>query len=154
MTVRSKGLTWGVAAFAAPVLFLVFILSLVAYVSNQDSDSVEGNYYRKGLAYQERIDQLRRTARLDSGLTVESHPESRMMSIRFPPSASTQEISGEVRLVRPSDANLDERWPLKPDSAGVQEFSIAGIAVGLWRIEVDWKIDTLAYYYQSRLVVP
>jgi len=154
MTARPKGFAWSVAAFAAPVLFLVFILSLVVYVSSQDSDAVDGNYYRKGLAYQERIEQLRRTARLDSGLTIEAHPASGMMSIRFPHSALRQEISGEMRLVRPSDANLDQRWSLKPDSAGVQEVSIAGIAKGLWRIEVDWKADTLAYYYQSRLVVP
>ena len=58
------------AVFAIPCVFLIFILSLVGYVVIQDIQLVEENYYEGGLAYQDRIDQLQRTALVDSSVVV------------------------------------------------------------------------------------
>lgn len=154
MTGQRKSTLWRVGPFVAYGAFVLFVLGLVFFSSIQNHELVEDNPYGKGLAYQARIDQLEHTAQLDSGVVIEPHPGSGTLAVKFPGVEAPHGVSGELRLMRPSNARLDRRWPLEPDTSGVQEISIAGLARGVWWIEVDWKVDSVGYYYRSRLMIP
>lgn len=154
MTAPRKSTLWSVGPFVAYGVFVLFVLGLVFFSSYQNHELVEDNPYGKGLAYQARINQLEHTAQLDSEVVIEPHPAAGMLAVKFPGIATPHGVSGELRLMRPSNARLDRRWPLELDTSGVQEVSIAGLARGAWWIEVDWKIDSVGYYYRSRLMIP
>jgi nitrogen fixation protein FixH len=154
MTERKKSSIWGIGAFVGYGAFVVFVLAMVMYASIQNVELVENRPYEKGLAYQDRIDRLNRTAALDSSVTFEPRMASQTLLVRFPGLAAGVQVQGELRLLRPSNEHLDQHWALTLDPARSQEISIAGLARGLWRIEVDWTVDSAAYFYQSKLVIP
>jgi hypothetical protein len=71
---------------------------------------------------------------------------------RFP-SLTTGQASGRVRHATINE-QLDRRWTLSLDTAGTQEISVAGLARGLWRMEISWTVDSADYYYETKLVIP
>ena len=145
---------WGIGPFAMYGAFVVFVLGIVLYASLQDNELVESHPYEKGLAYQGRIDQINRTGALDSSVIIESNPSNQTVIVRIPGIRAGTSVAGEVRLNRPSNERLDQRWKLSLDSIGSQEISLAGLAQGLWRLEVDWAADSVTYFYQSKLIIP
>ena len=154
MTSTRKGRAWGFGAFAAYGLFVCFVLGMVLFASMQKSELVEDHPYERGLAYQSRLEKIQNAAQNSGMVVIEHHPAEEYADVRltgFDPDAT---IAGEIRLKRPSDASLDRRLSLQPDSTGVQKIPLAGLASGLWRIEVDWKVDSVGYYYQTRLMLP
>ena len=154
MSRSSAGSWWGIGLFVFYGTFVVFVLGLVLYASSQNVELVESRPYEKGLAYQGRIDQINRTEALDSSVIIEPRPATQTMIVRIPQIGKAADVEGEVRLTRPSNERLDRRWELSLDSTGTQEVSVAGMASGLWRIEVDWAVDSMSYIFQSKLVVP
>lgn len=154
MSKSSGGSFWGIGSFAFYGAFVVFVLGLVLYASIQNVELVESRPYEKGLAYQGRIDQINRTVALDSSVIIEPRPATQTMIVRIPGISGDAIVTGEVRLTRPSNERLDRRWKLSLDSTGSQEVSVAGVAGGLWRIEVDWAVDSTSYIYQSKLIFP
>jgi hypothetical protein len=127
---------------------------MVLYVSLHEFELEEDHPYEKGLAYQSRIDQIKHSAENDSTVVVEHRAGSGLIVVRFPNVNPRRDVVGEVRLLRPSNAALDRRWPIQPNTSGAQEIPVAGLASGLWRIEVDWRVDSVGYYYQERLMLP
>lgn len=154
MSEVEKSRLWEAGSFVLFGAFVCFILGMVLYVSLHESELEEDHPYERGLAYQSRIDQIRHTAEDDSSVVIEHRAGSGLIVVRFPNVSSGRDVVGEVRLVRPSNAALDRRWPIQPDVSGTQEISVADFVSGLWRIEVDWKVDSVSYYYQKRLMLP
>ena len=154
MTERSKNNFWRIGPFVGYGVFVLAVLALVLYASIQQVELVEDHPYEKGLAYQTRIDRLEQTASLDSSIVIEPRSETQALAVRFAGVDRRLSLSGEIRLLRPSNVWLDRHWSIVVDSTGTQDISLAGLASGLWRIEIDWKVDTVAYYYQSKLIIP
>jgi len=154
MTETGKGRAWGVGAFTAYGLFVVFVLGMVLFASLQRSELAEDHPYERGLAYQTRVDRIRNTARNDGAIAFEHLVAEKAIVVRFPNLPSEREISGEIRLLRPSNASLDRRWPVRPDANGAQEIPVSDLVSGLWRVEIDWMVDSVGYYYQTRLMFP
>ena len=154
MTEVKKSSAWGIGAFALFGAFVCLILGMVLYVSLHEFELEDDHPYERGLAYQSRIDRIRHTAENDSSVVVEHQAGSGLIVVRFPNVNLRRDVVGEVRLLRPSNAALDRRWPVQPDTSGAQEIPVADLVSGLWRIEVDWQVDAVGYYYQTRLMLP
>lgn len=149
---RSKGKSlWGFGVAAIYGGFVLFILGLVVYASIQDRQLVEESYYEKGLAYQEKIDRIKRSI---NRLEIEHRYDNQEIVLQLLSPDSAKELSGDVELIRPSDARLDRLFMLDLDSLGQQVISTKGLLSGLWRIEINWTMDTLDYYNESRIVIP
>lgn len=154
MTEIRKSRAWGIGAFSLYGTFVCFVLGIALYASLWKQEPVEDHPYERGLAYQSRIDQIKHTAESDSSLVVEYPAGSGVIVIRFPNVNPRRDVVGEVRMLRPSSVALDRRWTIQPDVFGVQEIPVAELTSGLWRIEVDWLVDSVGYYYQKRLMLP
>lgn len=154
MTEVKKSRTWEIGAFALYSTFVCFVLGMVLYASLWKQEPVEDHPYERGLAYQSRIDQIKHTAENDSSVVVEHRAGSGLIVVRFSNVNPRRDVVGEVRLLRPSSVALDRRWPIQPDIFGVQEIPVAELTSGLWQIEVDWIVDSVGYYYQTRLMLP
>ena len=151
MSKQSKKSYWGIFAFTLPAMFLIFIISIVGYVSTQDMQLVEENYYQDGLVYQNRIDQLNRTALLENSLVVKRNISEQSLLLTFPMANSPVSVAGEIRFIRSSNANLDKTITINLNETGQQLVSTENMIDGLWRLEINWSVDSLAYFHQQSI---
>ena len=152
MKKKNKKSKWGFGVFALYGVFILFILSLVMYVSLQDIQVVEKDYYKKDLAYQDQIGRIERANQLEKKLTINVSPESGNILINFPVEAN-KEISGSIKLFRPSNARLDFEIAIDTDSMGVQEIDITSLVSGYWKMKMNWTVDSIGYYQEEPLVI-
>ncbi len=154
MSKKSSPSLWGFGAAAIYVGFVLFILALVLYASVQDVQLVEDGYYEESLEYQDRIDNIRHSNSLSLPLNIEHRLAEGRILLTFPPDSGAGKLGGQVRMIRPSNARLDQSWPVEPDQDGAQVVSTRGMARGKWRIEIDWHMDSVGYYDEARIVIP
>jgi len=145
---------WGIGVAAINAGFVLFILALVLYASVQDRQLVEDSYYEHGLAYQDRIDRIKRSQDLEFGLDIRHSYDKQEIVLSLSKVDSAAELHGTIQLIRPSNARLDRTLSLVMDDSGRQVVSTQGMAKGLWRIYVDWGMDSIGYYNESRIVIP
>lgn len=138
--------------WAIAIIYGAFMLALIGYLLfsfTQDVDLVKEDYYEDGIQYQLEIDRMTRTAKLDHSLTWQFDKTSRRMTISYPDAA----ISGTIHFFRPSDADLDRKYPLNLSSDGRQEIDLNMLAEGLWRIKIFWQAEKTDYYTEGMLVL-
>lgn len=151
---KKSGNMWGIGIFVFCGAFILFVLGMVLFVSIQDVQLVEESYYERGLEYETRIERSRRTADLDGSLVIEQRPVDSQIVLTVSAADSTSDLSGTIRLIRPSNARLDRKLSLTMDESQSFAVSTADMARGLWLIEVDWIMDSTEYYTETRVVIP
>ena len=153
MTKKPRKSLWGFGAAAIYASFVLFILSLVLYASMQDVQLVEAGYYEQGLDYQARIDRLNRSQELDHRLTIEHrYSESQIILSLMQPNAT--EAVGTIRQMRPSNARMDREWQLSLNDSGQQVLATEDLPSGQWKLEIDWKLNSIEYLNETRIVIP
>lgn len=143
---------WGIGVFILYGGFVLFILVLVMYVSIQDIQLVEEEYYQKDLAYQQQIDRIDRTNQLEEKLILNLPDENGNMLIKFPVKKN-KEISGTIKFFRPSNDHLDFELPVETDSLGILQIDTKTMARGFWKVKVNWTIDSVEYFKQEPLMI-
>lgn len=154
MSEKKKKSVWGVGIFVFYGAFVVFILTLVLYVSIQDMQLVTEDYYAKDLVYQEHIDKVKQTQALKDGLKIEPNAAKGLVMLTFPPDMAHDSIGGTVTLFRPSNAHLDKTIAIEPDKMGQQAIDIEGLARGNWGIRIDWNCGGRSFYSEDLLYLP
>ncbi len=136
---------WIVVAF---VFFTLFIGTLVTICVRQDISLVTREYYKEELAYQEQIHRMENTNALTEV------PEIGIVAGRLKVSYDRlPEIeSVRLKLVRPSDANLDQQFTITPSAATSQEFELANPIPGMYRARLTW-VDNGKEFYLEKIVV-
>jgi hypothetical protein len=142
---------WAMGIVGGFVVFVGGILSLVFLSMSKDVDLVTDQYYDRELRYQDRIQALDRASRPDAAITVEERQDT--LLLLFPPTVGARKIAGSVVLYRPADPGLDKTIPMRPDKSGRQVIATAGLAPGLWRVKLEWKVDGVEYYTERVVVV-
>ena len=152
MTQQHKKSKWGFGIFAFYGAFILFILALVLFVSIQDIQLVDENYYANDLAYQEHIDQVAQTKALSTDVKIAYDAKSRSLIFDFPQEIDAKSISGTIILFRPSNSHLDARVAIQADEAGRQIIDAAGMATGMWRVRIYWQDETKKYFSEEVIV--
>ncbi|MFH2036367.1 MAG: FixH family protein [Candidatus Zixiibacteriota bacterium] len=143
---------WGMGIYAFYGSFIIFILVLVLYVSIQDFQMVEDNYYEKDLAYQNQIDKIGRAGQLEKDVEIGFSADNQRLKLTFPV-LDPQPIEGQIVFYRPSNSRYDVAVPIKVDSLGNQEIEISNLIRGNWQLKISWMVDSVEYYSQSRIIV-
>ena len=144
---------WGTGIALLFGSFAVFILILVGFASLQKFHLVEKDYYNKELNYQETIDKSSRASQNPDGVIVDYEQLSKILFLTFPGDEKSGVIDGEITFFRPSDEALDFILPVKPDENNIQTVSTGKMAAGLWKVKIDWSIDTTEFYFEDILVI-
>lgn len=115
--------------FAAFMVFLV-----VLCVRQSDIHLVSQEYYKEEIAYQHQLDQLQRAQRRKAPLVFGYDAQAQTVEVVIP---GASDISGEVRFFRPSDARMDQQFPLQLRQ-GKQIFPVSSLAKGSWKVKIHW----------------
>lgn len=143
-------MNWGKGIIAAFVFFAIFIGVLVAVTMREDIGLVSKNYYAEEIEYQEQLDRKNNAERLENKPEI-SIEENQLLKVYFP-SVSMVE-GGEVKLFRPSEDKLDQRFELRASSDSVQVFSINPLKKGSYRIKLKWAMEGKEYYIEKLVVI-
>jgi hypothetical protein len=68
--------------------------------------------------------------------------------------APGHDVSGEVRLYRPSNAGDDRAWPLAIGRDGRQILPTTDLPAGRWIVRLQWNSGGEAYYAERVVILP
>jgi len=135
---------WVIGAF---IFFALFIGTLATICLRQDLGLVSTNYYQDELVHQTKM------AQQQNMLELKEEPvillENEKVSISFSSFANLEK--GEIRLARPSDSRLDQRFEMKRQAE--QSFILARSEKGLYRVSLKWSMHGKEYYYEKLMVL-
>jgi hypothetical protein len=142
-----KKFNWGWGIAMLYTAFALFILFLVYKTTTVNIDLVTPDYYKKELAYQEQINKVKRTSKLTEPLqwTV----SNRKVTLTFPKQTTASRVKASVLFYRPSDSSKDFKIEVSPDTSGSCIIVSEKLSRGIYRMQVDWSVDGVAYYNEG-----
>ena len=135
---------WIVSSF---IIFALFIGTLVFVCVRQDISLVSANYYQDELVHQGKMDKQRNMLELSNQPVIQL--EDHQVKIYY--SQLSKLTKGELRLTRPSDSKLDQRFKLTQNEE--QHFQLSVSEKGLYRVTLQWSMDGKDYYYEKLMVL-
>ena len=141
---------WPYAIISYFVVFVTGIITWVSFAMRHDDQLVRPDYYEHEIKYQDQIDRIARTARGKTSITYNRDAQS--LFIQLAELADTN-LTGSVHLYRPSDARLDQKIPLNPDSNATQTIDVSHFEPGFWKVRLNWKLLGTEYYAEKPIVL-
>jgi hypothetical protein len=135
---------WIILSF---ILFTLFIGTLVAICVREDVSLVSANYYQEELAHQDKIDRQRNMLELKDQPIIQL--ADHQIKISYP--ILNQMSRGELRLTRPSNQKLDQRFQLNKNEE--QSFQLTISEKGLYRVSLQWTMNGKEYYFEKLMVL-
>jgi hypothetical protein len=137
---------WIVVAF---IVFTVFIATLATICIRQDVPLVSKDYYQEELAYQEQIGRIE-NANLLAETPVIAFDKNNI-TITYKNMASIK--NGKLKLIRPSDENLDQNFELQSVEGNVEQFEIKKPVPGMYRAKMSWEQEGKQYFIERIIVL-
>ncbi len=133
------------------VLSIIGLIALIIFSGKIKFGMVDENYYEKDLQYQDQIDRIERAGELQEAVKIELI--GNYISIDFPELFEPTEVSGEIKLYRPSDPQLDQFINILLDNEGRQFIETTRLKSGAWKLMLTWYYDDLDYYIEKRIFI-
>lgn len=144
MKAKRKIEPWAIGVPAFLTLFAACMISFAVWTIGRNDALVNDDYYALDVTYQERLEATERAIDQEA-LKIESHGKTLVLTFKTEPSAGT------VRLYRPSDAKLDEKFALEAEH--IRMLDTSALATGLWIVQAEWKAAGERYYMQEDLIL-
>ena len=144
-------LNWGTGIVVTIILFLIISFAMIFHFMNQKVDLVTDNYYEKTLTYQNQIDEADRSKEMDKEIRLEYL--GNQLKIVFPDSIAKNMNEGEVYFYRPSDSNLDFKFPLQADKNNELVLDASKIDNGYWKIQMKWRMNKESYSVERTVII-
>ncbi len=143
-------MNWGTKILIVYVAFIAGILFMVFKSSTQNTDLVTTDYYTKELKYQEKIDEIKRTATLLAPVAYSIKDNS--LSILFPKDFAGKKLVGEAVLYCPSDEKKDIKKIFSLIDETLQMAIPAG-SKGLYELHISWQDGGVSYYFETKIFI-
>jgi hypothetical protein len=142
-------MNFGKGITIAFVFFALFIGTLVFICIKQDINLVSADYYQQELAHSQKMNQIANTKDLVSEpiITVVGN----RIEITFQQFDELEE--GELKLIRPSDVKLDQKFELHSSQEHQQKFTMKNWERGLYRASMKWTMNGKEYYFEKLIVI-
>ncbi len=138
-------MNWGKWIIVSFILFAVFIGVLVTICMRQDINLVSKNYYQEELVYQQQIERLNNTNRLEEKPTMTV--AGSVLEIQFNQFNDLKQ--GELKLFRPSDVRFDKLFILQTSSERAQRFDVSSLPKGMYRAKMKWSMKGKDYFIEN-----
>jgi hypothetical protein len=144
-------MNWGVKITLLYSGFVALIVFMVVLSMKQKVDLVSKDYYEQELQFQKKIDLKAHTNGLTEQLSW--RVESNKMSMQFPQQLRGKSLSGEILFFCPSDAKMDQKMMIQPDTATSRVIDISALKGALYKVQVTWKADSEQFYNEGVIQV-
>jgi hypothetical protein len=145
-------MNWGLRIALLYIGFVGMIITLVGLTMRQKVDLVSKDYYEQELKFQQKIDKMNNTVKLEQPLQWEIRGQKIVLT--FPPSPNKQHIIGSVFFFRPSDATKDKIITLDTDTGNTQEIPLSIFSHGQYNMQVSWRCGNEDYYEEKVVHIP
>ncbi|MES2560878.1 MAG: FixH family protein [Bacteroidota bacterium] len=136
---------WGTRIFILYTGFVCLIACLVILSMQQKTDLVAKDYYAQELVYQDKLDKINNTVKL--GKLVNYEIQDGILTLQFP-EGTTFPVSGTVNLFCPSDMEKDQHISFE-SGENLVGLKLGANSKGMYKLEIDWKSDSQAYYQEG-----
>ncbi len=144
-------ISWGTGIVIVFVIFMSATISTAVYLMNQDVNLVADDYYNQEIKYQQQIDRIKRTKKLDEKNIIAFNGS--IVNVTIPESLISSDLTGEIYFYRPSDEKSDVKIPLYTDTLGVQVIPVSSLEKGLWAVKVNWLTGEMEYFVEKRIFI-
>lgn len=145
-------MNWGLRIILLYTAFVGGMLFLVYKCTQQSVDLVSTDYYAQELKFQDKIDRLNNSEKLDVKLAVVYSSEHSNIQIVFPENSTPNNTTGEIVLFRPDNSKLDFKIPIDITD-GVQNIPTQKLSKGLWRVKSSWSTNDTPYYQEEKIII-
>lgn len=136
---------WIVVSF---ILFAIFIGTLVTVCIREDVNLVSKDYYKEELAYQNQIDRLNNTEKLQQKPVVKIMGNN-MLHVDFMQNEEIQ--NGELKLFCPSNPKMDKNFKLNTSKKGSQIIELSGLQKGMYKAQLSWTMGAKKFYLEETI---
>lgn len=151
MLSAEKG-TWVLLSFIAFFMVIIAVNGVFIYRAlDSNSGVVTDNPYRKGLAYNQFLDDARRQPNIDDQFLFDGGVVQWTL---YQPDGMPLEAEVTARFVRPVKEGLDFETALTPTAPGVYNVTPAWPVKGQWRVHMKARWNKKQYQTQHVLIVP
>lgn len=135
---------WGNKITLVFVGFVILIVSMVIFSTQQEFDMVEENYYEEEIAYQAKMDEIRNGNDWAGAVSVKQ--EGNNLALLF---EGADEVEGKVKFFRASDANLDFFIPISEEvNIPIEKFK-----AGNWKVSFVWEAEGKKYFKEEQIFI-
>jgi len=135
---------WGWAIGVFYTSFVAAMVYFVIYSKGVDHSLVKDNYYDYDIGYEKLIGEKKRnSSKLNPPVQIKYNKDASVFEIDFP--SNIDKISGEIWLYRANNEKLDKKIKINVDNNKKQFINAKNIALGKWKISVDWVGDSVNY---------
>jgi hypothetical protein len=145
-------LSWGYRVAILYLGFVALIALLVVSSMRQKVDLVSDDYYEQELKYEDRIEQIKRSGSLEAQVLVSQDQEN--LIIEFPETTANKELKGSITVFRPSNRDLDKIIEIKYKKHREHLIPLSSLKKGMYRIQIEYKIDDEGYYFEKQVIIP
>lgn len=142
---------WGTGIALVYSAFAISIILLVINSFSKKIDLVTPDYYAKELKYQQQIDKINAARNLPEAATW--NVNSMSIDITFPAEFDASQLSGEITLFKPSNDLSDKTFKIVTNAENIQSIPTSGFEKGMYKMKVDWKHGSKAYYQEAVIVI-
>ena len=139
-------INWGYKIALLYLGFVALIVSMVIMAMRQKVDLVAKNYYEQEIAYQKKIDKQNLSSALSVPLSWEL--KNNELSFKFPSQFKGKNIVSEIYFFRPSDERMDKIFT-RSDSSLNQNIPTNNLAKGIYKMQINWKVNNGEYYNEG-----
>ena len=143
-------MNWGHKIIMVYVVFVAGMVLLAYKSSQQNIELVTEDYYAKELVYQQKIDEVKRTALLTE--PVEIKCINHALTIKFPKDFATKKIVGEAVLYCPADEKKDMQQQFEVTDS-VVSINVPDNYHGLHYVKINWRVEGVDYYYEYKIFI-
>jgi hypothetical protein len=137
---------WIVVAF---IVFTVFIATLATICIRQDVPLVSKDYYQEELVYQDQI------GRMENANLLKERPviafDDNNITVTYNDLSSIR--NGKLKLIRPSDEDLDQNFELQSVQGNVEQFEIKNPVPGMYRAKLTWEQEGKQYFIERIIIL-
>lgn len=142
---------WPLGIITAFAVFISATVGLILFACAHPTDLVNADYYEQEIKYQSRLDSLERANKLEASATVKYDAMNGLIHIALP--AQHAGAVGQIQLYRPSEARLDQSFPLSTGANGFQILNAARLREGPWKVVVTWNVNGEEFCLDQKIVV-
>lgn len=138
-------MSWGIRITILYLGFVALILTLMFTCFGHKTELEYTDYYAREIHFQKQIDARNNAEQLTR--PIEYSVDQQSVKILLPPELLSQDLSGNVNFLRPSDSSKDKTFELKLNEKGEQV--LAGFDKGVYKMNLSFSSQGKDYFKEA-----